>query len=74
MLIDILHNYQIPLQIIVSKTDKSNQSLKSKLKRDAKNILLEEEYNNLLFYSSLDLKTVEKVVIQILNMYKVSEV
>ena len=69
LLIDLLHQAKRTIQVIASKTDKTNQSLRSKFKKQAKDVLTEDEYNNLLMYSSLDSKSVDLVVERILDIY-----
>lgn len=69
LLLNMLHDANIKTQIIASKTDKTNQSIRSKLYKDAKEILNDDEYENMLLYSSLDQQKVDKVVERILDIY-----
>lgn len=69
LLLNMVHDANKKIQIIASKTDKTNQSLRSSFLKNAKNILNEEEYKNLLFYSSLDANSINKVVERVLNIY-----
>lgn len=69
MLINMLHDANRNIQIIASKTDKTNQSIRSKFLKDAKELLTDDEYQNLIMYSSLDARSVDKVVEKILNYY-----
>ncbi len=69
LLLNMLHDANKKVQIIASKTDKTNQSLRSKFIKKSKEILSEEERKNLLFYSSLDQRSIENAVEKILNIY-----
>lgn len=69
LLLNIMHESLKNVQIIASKTDKTNQSMRSAFSKQAKQILTEEEFNNLIFYSSLNARSVDKVVERILNIY-----
>ena len=70
LLLEMLHDADVNVQIIASKEDKTNQSLRSKLKKDAKEILNDDEYENMLLYSSLDDRTISKVVDRIIEIYE----
>lgn len=70
MLIEMLHQYQIPLQVIASKTDKSNQANRYQLKKQALEILKENEVNNMLLYASSNNKSIEEVVNRIIDIYQ----
>lgn len=69
LLLDMLRDANRKVQIIASKVDKTNQSLRSAFMKKAKENLNEEELNNLLFYSALDNRTVDKVVERVLSIY-----
>lgn len=69
LLLDMLRDANRKVQIIASKVDKTNQSLRSAFMKKAKENLNEEELNNLLFYSALDNRTVDKVVEKVLSIY-----
>ena len=69
LLLDMLRDANRKVQIIASKVDKTNQSLRSAFIKKAKENLNEEELNNLLFYSALDNRTVDKVVERVLSIY-----
>ena len=69
LLLDMLRDANRKVQIIASKVDKTNQSLRSAFMKKAKENLKEEELNNLLFYSALDNRTVDKVVEKVLSIY-----
>lgn len=69
LLIDMLKDANRKLQVVASKADKTNQSLRSKFKKQAKEVLSADEYENLLMYSSLDPRTIDKVVEKVLSLY-----
>lgn len=69
LLLDMAHDANRKVQIIASKSDKTNQSLRSAFMKKAKECLNEEELSNLLFYSSLEPRSIEKVVEKVLNIY-----
>ena len=69
LLLDMLRDANRKVQIIASKVDKTNQSLRSAFMKKAKENLNEEELNNLLFYSALDNRTVDKVVERVLSIF-----
>lgn len=69
LLLDMLRDANRPVQIIASKADKTNQSLRSVFKKKAKERLNESEYSSLLLYSSLDARSVDKVVERVLEIY-----
>ena len=69
LLLDMLRDANRPVQIIASKSDKTNQSLRSAFMKKAKEQLNEFEYSNLLLYSSLDARSVDKVVERVLDIY-----
>lgn len=69
LLLDMLRDANRPVQIIASKADKTNQSLRSVFKKKAKEQLNESEYSSLLLYSSLDARSVDKVVERVLEIY-----
>ena len=69
LLLDMLRDANRKVQIIASKVDKTNQSLRSDFMKKDKENLNEEELNNLLFYSALDNRTVDKVVERVLSIY-----
>ena len=69
LLLDMLRDANRKVKIIASKVDKTNQSLRSAFMKKAKENLNEEELNNLLFYSALDNRTVDKVVERVLSIY-----
>ena len=69
LLLDMLRDANRKVQIIASKVDKTNQSLRSAFMKKAKENLNEEELKNLLFYSALDNRTVDKVVERVLSIY-----
>lgn len=69
LLLDMLRDANRPVQIIASKADKTNQSLRSAFKKKAKEQLNESEYSSLLLYSSLDARSVDKVVERVLEIY-----
>ena len=69
LLLDMLRDASRKVQIIASKVDKTNQSLRSAFMKKAKENLNEEELKNLLFYSALDNRTVDKVVERVLSIY-----
>lgn len=69
LLLDMLHEANKNIQIIASKTDKTNQSLRSSFLKNAKTILTLDEWKHLLFYSSLDQVSITKAVERILNIF-----
>lgn len=69
LLLDMVHDANRNVQIIASKTDKTNQSLRSAFLKKAKEVLNEQELKDLIFYSSLDARSVDKVVERVLNIY-----
>lgn len=69
LLLEMLRDANRPVQIIASKADKTNQSLRSAFKKKAKEQLNESEYSSLLLYSSLDARSVDKVVERVLEIY-----
>lgn len=69
LLLDMVHDANRNVQIIASKTDKTNQSLRSAFLKKAKESLNEQELKDLIFYSSLDSRSVDKVVERVLNIY-----
>lgn len=69
LLLDMLRDANRPVQIIASKADKTNQSLRSAFRKKAKELLNETEYSSLLLYSSLDARSVDKVVERVLEIY-----
>ena len=69
LLLDMLRDANRPVQIIASKADKTNQSLRSAFMKKAKEQLNENEYENLLLYSSLNARSVDKVVERVLEIY-----
>ena len=69
LLLDMVHDANRNVQIIASKTDKTNQSLRSAFLKKAKEVLNEQELKDLIFYSSLDPRSVDKVVERVLNIY-----
>lgn len=69
LLLNMLHEANKNIQIIASKTDKTNQSLRSSFLKNAKTILTLDEWNHLLFYSSLDQVSITKAVERILNIF-----
>ena len=69
LLLNMVHDAKRPVQIIASKTDKTNQSLRIAFQRKAASVLTEDEMKNLIFYSSLDARSVDKVVERVLNIY-----
>ena len=69
LLLNMVHDANRNVQIIASKTDKTNQSLRSAFLKKAKESLNEQELKDLIFYSSLDPRSVDKVVERVLNMY-----
>lgn len=69
LLLDMLRDANRPVQIIASKADKTNQSIRSAFKKKAKEQLTESEYSNLLLYSSLDARSIDKVVERVLEIY-----
>ena len=69
LLLDMVHDANRNVQIIASKTDKTNQSLRSAFLKKAKESLNEQELKDLIFYSSLDPRSVDKVVERVLNIY-----
>ena len=69
LLLDMLRDANRSVQIIASKADKTNQSLRSAFMKKAKENLNEKEYSDLLLYSSLDARSVDKVVERVLSIY-----
>ena len=69
LLLDMVHDANRNVQIIASKTDKTNQSLRSAFLKKAKESLNEQDFKDLIFYSSLDSRSVDKVVERVLNIY-----
>ena len=69
LLLDMVHDANRNVQIIASKADKTNQSLRSAFIKKAKEVLNEKELSSLLFYSSLEPRSVEKVVDRVLSIY-----
>jgi len=69
LLLDMVHDANRNVQIIASKADKTNQSLRSAFIKKAKEVLNENELSSLLFYSSLEPRSVEKVVDRVLSIY-----
>lgn len=69
LLLNMVHDANRNVQIIASKTDKTNQSLRSAFLKKAKESLNEQELKDLIFYSSLDSRSVDKVVERVLNIY-----
>lgn len=69
LLLDMLRDANRPVQIIASKADKTNQSIRSAFMKKAKEQLNENEYSNLLLYSSLDARSINKVVERVLEIY-----
>lgn len=69
LLLDMVHDANRNVQIIASKADKTNQSLRSTFMKKAKEVLNENELSSLLFYSSLEPRSVEKVVDRVLSIY-----
>ena len=69
LLLDMLHDANREVQIIASKVDKTNQSLRHAFLKKSKELLNEKEFNNLLLYSSLEKNSIEKVVDRIISIY-----
>ena len=69
LLLDMVHDANRNVQIIASKTDKTNQSLRSAFLKKAKESLNEQVLKDLIFYFSLDSRSVDKVVERVLNIY-----
>ena len=69
LLLDMARDANRKVQIIASKTDKTNQSLRHAFNKKAKEILSEEEFNSMILYSSLDSRSIDKVVEQVINLY-----
>lgn len=69
LLLDMVRDAKRDVLIVASKVDKTNQSLRSAFMKKSKELLSENEYNNMLLYSSLKPQTVEKVVEKILDIY-----
>ena len=69
LLLDMLRDANRKVQIIASKVDKTNQSLRSAFMKKAKEQLNEQEYSSLLLYSSLDARSIDKVVNRVLDIY-----
>lgn len=69
LLLDMLRDANRPVQIVASKVDKTNQSLRSAFLKKAKELLNENEYSSLLLYSSLNARSVDKVVERVLEIY-----
>ena len=69
LLLDMLRDANRPVQIIASKADKTNQSLRSAFMKKAKEQLNDQEYSSLLLYSSLDARSIDKVVNRVLEIY-----
>ena len=69
LLLNMLHDAKREVLVIASKTDKTNQSMRSKFLKSAKELLMDNEYNNLIMYSSLDNRSLDSVVNKILSLY-----
>lgn len=69
LLLDMLHDAKRQVIIVASKMDKTNQSMKAKLANSLKNLLDEHMFNSILYYSSLNNTSVDKVVEKILSIY-----
>lgn len=69
LLLNMLHDAKREVLIVASKTDKTNQSMRSKFLKSAKELLMDNEYNNLIMYSSLDNRSLDSVVNKILSLY-----
>ena len=69
LLIELLHKANRKIQVIASKTDKTNQSMRAAFKKSAKEILSEQEYNDLIMYSSLESRSIDTIVSRILSIY-----
>lgn len=69
LLLDLINLYQRNVQIICSKYDKTNQSMRYKLKKQIQEKCTPEVYENTLYYSSLD-KNVDRIVERIIEIYE----
>ena len=69
LLLDMVHDANRNVQIVASKVDKTNQSLRHAFLKKAKELLNEKEFNDLLLYSSLEKNSIEKVVDRIISIY-----
>ena len=69
LLLDMLRDANRQVLVVASKIDKTNQSLRSAFMKKAKEVLDENEYNNMLLYSALKPETVTKVVEKIISIY-----
>ena len=69
LLLDMLRDANRQVLVVASKIDKTNQSLRSAFMKIAKEVLNENEYNNMLLYSALKPETVTKVVEKIISIY-----
>ena len=69
LLLDMLRDANRQVLVVASKIDKTNQSLRSAFMKKAKEVLNENEYNNMLLYSALKPETVTKVVEKIISIY-----
>ena len=69
LLLNMLHDAKREVLVIASKTDKTNQSMRCKFLKSAKELLMDNEYNNLIMYSSLDNRSLDSVVNKILSLY-----
>jgi len=68
-LLDMIHQAKRQVQIFGSKVDKTNQSLRSAFFRKANEVLTEDEYNNIILYSSLDKNAPNELVERVLKIY-----
>lgn len=71
LLTNMVEEAGLPLQIVVSKHDKTNQKMKHQLKLHLKENLDEETFSNIIYYSSLN-NSYEQVVVRLLEIYKKS--
>jgi len=69
LVLDMLKNANRKVQIFVSKIDKTNQSQRHQFNIKAKEILDEVTYANMLTYSALDKRSVEKIIDRIITIY-----
>lgn len=69
LLIEMVKNTNRPIQLIASKADKLNQSMRHKLLMDIQAKVDEEIKNTTILYSSLKNQTVDAVVERILQLY-----
>lgn len=68
-ILQLISYYHIPLQLVCSKYDKTNQSMRHKLKQHIQSVCSTNVFENTIYYSALD-KNMDAIVTKILNLYE----